>query len=148
MSYSKSVALKLNLCLSGLIQLEIVRVNLCQFRNIDNQISCFLVFTLVQTMNTCTSKISWLFFILANEDFSYVAYEKIRKLTMEQNASHLSAELKKKAEENGTQMEDFSAIACHFVYGGSTTWKAPGPHWMYNDSVSLSQHHDYLTLIS
>ena len=147
MSYSKSVALKLNLCLSGMIQLEIVRVNFCQFRNIDTRISCFLVFTLVQTMNTCTSKISSFCFILANEDFSYVAYEKIRKLAMEQNASRLSAVLKKKAEENGALMEDFSAIARHFVYGGSTTWKAPGPYWMYDDSVSLSQHHGYLTLI-
>ena len=60
----------------------------------------------------------------------------------------MSAVLKKKAEENGAQMEDFSTIARHFVYAGSTTWKAPGPHWMYDDSVSLLQHHDYLTLIS
>ena len=67
---------------------------------------------------------------------------------MEQNASRLSALLKNKAEENGAQMEDFSAVARNFVYGGSTTRKATEPHWMYHDSVSLSQHHDYLTLIS
>ena len=51
---------------------------------------------------------------------------------MEQNASRMSALLKKLAEGNGEEMQDFDSIARSFVYGGSSTRKktAPRPHWM------------------
>ena len=66
---------------------------------------------------------------------------------MEQNASHMSALLKKLAEGNGEEMQEFDSIARSFVYGGSSTRKktAPGPHWMYYDSVCFAQHHDSVT---
>lgn len=66
---------------------------------------------------------------------------------MEQNASRMSALLKKQAEGNGEQMQDFDSIARTFVYGGSSTRKkkAPGPHWMYYDSVCFVRHHDFIT---
>lgn len=66
---------------------------------------------------------------------------------MEQNASRMSALLKKQAEGNGEQMQDFDSIARTFVYGGSSTRKkkAPGPHWMYYDSVCFVRHHDFMT---
>ena len=42
---------------------------------------------------------------------------------MEQNASHMSTLLKKLAEGNGEEMQDFDFIARSFVYGGSSTRK-------------------------
>ena len=39
---------------------------------------------------------------------------------MEQNASRMSALLKKQAEGNGEEMQDFDSIARTFVYGGSS----------------------------
>lgn len=66
---------------------------------------------------------------------------------MEENASRMSALLKKQAQGNGEEMEDFDSIARTFVYGDSSTRKkkGPGPHWMYKDSVCFVRHHDFIT---